>query len=288
MNRIYYVGYDAEHPEDFIYDVPNGFHNYLFVVTTTAARFHIDGNITEYPAHTAILYPPDHAIWYGAAETAYGNHWIRFDSDESFVTAFPQMAIPFPVSDPEYCHNLFQLLTWESSPLTSTSRSWQNTGIITRERDENLQQRCMDPLQTDFIISQLLRILFVKLRNDLLNMSGSCHDHALLALRRKIATTPQYPWNLSDMAAQLHISTGHLQLLYKQKFHISCMDDVISFRIFKARDLLSCTTHSIAEIAEQCGYNNTEHFCRQFRKNTGISPGQYRKNNLAWKPKKEN
>lgn len=244
MNQINYVGYDAVHPNDFIYNVPEGFHNYLLVVTTTPALFQIDGTISEYPAHTAILYPPDCPIWYGAAQKPYGNHWMRFASDESFVKNFSQMGIPFSVSDPEYCHNLFQLITWETSQV---------------------------------VISQLLRILFGKLRDDLLNTQGTCHDHELLALRRRISSAPQLPWNISDMARELHISAGYLQLLYKQKFQISCMDDVINFRLFKARDLLTYTAQSIAEIAEQCGYNNTEHFCRQFHKNLGLSPGQYRK-----------
>ena len=67
------------------------------------------------------------------------------------------------------------------------------------------------------------------------------------------------------------------QLLYKQQFGVSCMDDVIDFRLRKAKDLLAYTGHSIAEIAEQCGYKNTEHFCRQFRKNAGTTPGRFRK-----------
>ena len=82
------------------------------------------------------------------------------------------------------------------------------------------------------------------------------------------------------MAKDLHISTGYLQLLYKREFNVSCMDDVISFRLLKARDLLIYTTESISEIAWQCGYNNPEHFCRQFRKFTGTSPGEFRKNSL--------
>lgn len=250
MNKIYYVGYDAVHPDNFIYAVPEGFNNYLLVATTTPALFQINETISEYPPHTAILYPPGQPIWYGAANCPYGNHWLRFASDESFASNFPQMAVPFPISDPEYCHNLFQLLTWETSPV---------------------------------VIPQLLRILFNKLHNDLLNTRNSCHDYELLALRRKISVTPQLPWNISDMAKELHISAGYLQLLYKQKFQISCMDDVIGFRLSKSRDLLTYTAQSIAEIAEQCGYNNTEHFCRQFRKNIGYSPGQYRKNNLRQK-----
>ncbi len=244
MNQIYYVGYDAIHPDNFIYDVPEGFHNFLLIITTTPALFHIGETVSEYPAHTCILYPPGCPIWYGAAGRTYGNHWLRFASDESFVANFPQLAMPFLISDPEYCHNLFQLITWETSQV---------------------------------VVSQLLRILFGKLSDDLLNAHNTRHDHELLALRRRILAAPQLSWNISTMANDLHISAGYLQLLYKQKFQISCMDDVINFRLFKARDLLTYTTQSIAEIAEQCGYSNTEHFCRQFRKNMGFSPGQYRK-----------
>lgn len=244
MNQIYSVGYDAVHPNDFIYNVPEGFHNYLLVITTTTALFRINETISEYPAHTAVLYPPASPIWYGAVQKPYGNHWMRFTSDESFITNFSRPAIPFSVSDPEYCRNLFQLITWESSQA---------------------------------VVSMLIRILFGKLCDDLLYTQNTCHDQELLSLRRRISSFPQLPWKISDMAGELHISAGYLQLLYKQKFHISCMDDVIGFRLSKARDLLTYTTQSIAEIAEQCGYGNTEHFCRQFRKHLGISPGRYRK-----------
>lgn len=244
MNQIDTIGYDAIHHNNFRYDIPEGFHDYILVITTTPALFWINGEIAEYPAHTAILYPPYSKIWYGAAKGPYGNHWMRFSSDESFVTNFPQQAIPFSVSDPEYIHSLFKLLAWEDSQL---------------------------------IISQLLRILFNKLHDDLLNTPISNHDHELLALRRKISTTPEDAWNISDMATDLHLSTGYLQFLYKQKFDISCMDDVINFRILKARDYLTYTSHNVSEIAEMCGYNNTEHFCRQFHKLVGVSPGKYRK-----------
>ncbi len=130
---------------------------------------------------------------------------------------------------------------------------------------------------SQLIVDQLFRILFSKLHDDLSNTQLSCHDHELLTLRRKIATSPELSWNIAEMAGELHMSTGYLQFLYKQKFDISCMDDVIGFRLLKARDYLTYTTQSVAEIAELCGYNNTEHFCRQFHKNVGLSPGQYRK-----------
>ena len=270
MNHIYFTGYDAVHPNDFVFDIPDGYDCYLLLITNTPARFRIKEQIEEYPPHCAILYPPHHKIWYAAGSECYGNDWIRFASDETFVRNFPLPSHPFPVSDPDYCHNLIQLLTWETSKRIGSAREYRHAGTdtlsISASDTENL------------IISQLLRILFSKLRDDVLHHPASLHDHELLALRRQICNNPQFAWNIQEMANFLHVSVGHLQFLYKQKFGISCMDDVIDARLRKAKDLLFYTDQNISEIAEQCGYKNVEHFCRQFRKCIGITPGRFRKN----------
>ena len=83
------------------------------------------------------------------------------------------------------------------------------------------------------------------------------------------------------MAAKLHLSPSHLQTLYHRKFGSSCMDNVIEGRLRRAQDLLEYSEYSIRDISEQCGYNNVEHFCRQFRQHNGCTPGQYRKNASA-------
>ncbi len=242
MNQIYFVGYDGIHKSDFKYIIPEGFDCYLLILTHTSALFRINGVIQEYPAHTAILYPPNHEIWYAANGKTYKNSWIRFASDETFVTNFPRQSIPFPVSDSEYCHHLIQLLTWETSQLTSTSRHYQNTGIITHKRDAHLKHADTDSNQSYLIISKLLNILFTKLYDDIFYSSNNSYDQELLMLRKRIANVPQFPWNISDMANQLHISTGYLQLLYKQKFNIACMEDVIQHRLKKQKIFSSILT----------------------------------------------
>ncbi len=79
------------------------------------------------------------------------------------------------------------------------------------------------------------------------------------------------------MADSLHISNGYLHTQYKNIFHTTCMKDVIHSRISNACELLSATQHSIEEIALSCGYHNTEHFIRQFKKEVGTTPSHYRK-----------
>ena len=257
MNHIRYVEYGVSHPADFIFDQPKGYDCFLLLLIHTPAAFWTDGKLAEYPAHSAVLFPPDTKIYYRACQNSYENDWIRFESDETFVTAFPLTGIPFPVADPDYIHNLFQLLTWEHSfPQPDSER----------------------------IIHHLLQILFNRLRtvaeSTLINEYSLPHIHELLALRKSIYHNPQLSWDIPSMADRMHLSEGYLQSIYRKAFGVSCMEDVITGRLRMACDRLSCTDRPVADIAEECGYHNVEHFCRQFRRKMKVSPGQYRRQKL--------
>lgn len=250
MNEIRYIGYSAVHPKDFVFDVPGGHDCWLLLLTHTPALFFVDGTLREYPAKSAILFAPHHKIYYRACAEHYENDWIRFESDETYVSTLPVQGVPFSLPDPEYCHNLFQLLTWEHTMPSANS------------------ERCID---------QLLRVLFTKLFEACSRKPTAPHCHDLLLLRKEIYNNPQYNWTVPSMAEKLHMSAGYLQVLYKKIFETSCMEDVIDGRIRMAKDQLLYTDKPVAEIAEQCGYSNVEHFCRQFKKTAGISPSAFRK-----------
>lgn len=251
MNEIKFIGYNTTHPSNFIYDVPNGLPDYLLLFFFSPAELLTDHKVIRVSPNSAILFAPKCKIYYRAAGEEYRNDWIRFRSDHSFVEQFPIQNTPFPVTDPEYCHQLVKLLTWESS-FSST------------ENEAN--------------ISHLMRVLFSKLRESSLQEISCLHNHELLDLRKRIYNNPQLPWSISKMADELHLSASHVQTLYRKKFGSSCMDDVIQGRLRRAQDFLEYTEYSIREISEGCGYNNVEHFCRQFRQYNGCTPGQYRRN----------
>lgn len=252
MNSIHMIGYDAVHPSDFVYDVQQNRGYYLLILTHTPLRFRDEDGERVYPAHHAALFSPASRIHYGACGETYGNDWIIFSSDEAYVTHFPLQNRPFPVMDPEYCHNLFQLLTWEH-------------------------------MQGDYenVTSQLMALLFRKLQAQIDQPGDADYRLELAALRRRIMSQPRENWNVSDMAAQLHISAGYLHLLYKRQFGVTCMDDVIASRIRLAKDYLVHTQLRVQEIASMCGYSSAEHFSRQFHRLCGMSPGQYRRTALA-------
>lgn len=249
MNEILFIGYDAKHTKDFEFNITENNDFYLLLLITSPSEMYINGEWQYVAANSVILYPPYQEIHYRACGDFYADDWIRFVSDETYVTSFPLQGVPFPVSDPEYCHHLIKLLTWEAS-FTSRNSEW--------------------------LISDLMHALFLKLNENTSEMLNQSHSFDILNLRKQIYNQPQKDWTVPMMAESLHISTGYLQSLYKSCFGTSCMDDVIEGRIRMAKDQLMYTDKTIVEIAEFCGYRNVEHFYRQFKQNMSITPKQYR------------
>ncbi len=248
MYRIRTMGYDAVHPSDFVYEMPASGDS-LLILTATPVRCFEGKSCRVLPPPQAALFLPGSGARYGADGEPYQNDWMIFSSDETAVTGFPLVNRFFPVSDPEYCHSLFRLLTWE----------WRQDGGY------------------ETVISQLMSVLFHRLAADLGRQDSEPYGFALDALRRRIGSEPHAPWTVAGMARELHISEGYLQALYKRRFGVSCMEDVIRARLRLAEDCLTHTVMSVAEIAVVCGYHSTEHFSRQFRRFVGIAPLAYRR-----------
>lgn len=128
----------------------------------------------------------------------------------------------------------------------------------------------------ELTIRSLFHVLFYKLNESLSCESDNFLSLALQQLHENIQSNPGFPWTVSYMAKQLHICPRHLHKIYHNQFGTSCMEDVINNRLDFAKKQLKTTTLSIQKIAELCGYSNTEHFSRQFKKQTGFSPKKYR------------
>ena len=249
MTHIYYVESDTAHTKDFVIDVPVGYH-WLLVITKTPAQFCVNGKLQVYPPYSAVLYRPAQKVYYRACEDPFINDWIRFESDELYITETPlPLGIPFTLRDPVYCQKLIELL------------------VIEHRYNQDYKESSIDCL---------LRILFNKLLESYYNRDITPQYYNLLKLRNAIQNNPSENWSVAKMAKSLQISTGYLQHLYKKTFGISCMDDVINSRIRMAKEYLIHGTGSIAEVASWCGYRNIEHFCRQFKQVTGKTPGSYK------------
>lgn len=96
----------------------------------------------------------------------------------------------------------------------------------------------------------------------------------LRELRAEMMQHPEWPWSNEMMAKRVNISVSRLYPLYKRLFSISPGRDLILMRVEKAKNMLSQGV-SVAQATELLGYGSTFHFIRQFKQETGITPGKW-------------
>ena len=82
--------------------------------------------------------------------------------------------------------------------------------------------------------------------------------------------------SLGDIAAYVDLNEKYLSTRFTKENDMTVHDYLTGIRIQKAEELLRTTTFRIYEIASMCGYTSAEHFNRMFKKNTGMSPVQWR------------
>lgn len=66
---------------------------------------------------------------------------------------------------------------------------------------------------------------------------------------------------------------------FKEQMKMTPSKYIITLRVQMAIELLETSSLSIKEISSMCGYNNFNFFSRIFKKETGLAPTEYRKQN---------
>ena len=89
------------------------------------------------------------------------------------------------------------------------------------------------------------------------------------------------PMTIADLAAAANVSIRTLHERFTEELQTTPMDYVRDLRIARAESLLRETGLRAAEIAEACGFYDQAHFCRLFKRHTGMTPRQYRTKNAG-------
>ena len=82
--------------------------------------------------------------------------------------------------------------------------------------------------------------------------------------------------SLDQLAAEACLSKYHFLRLFRQAYGLSPYQYIQELRIEKARDLLTDTVISVADIADILGFDNSQSFSRLFFQKMGLYPTQYR------------
>ncbi len=82
---------------------------------------------------------------------------------------------------------------------------------------------------------------------------------------------------LDDMAVQVRCNPQYLCHFFKEIAGVPPIQYLISYRLERAREMLRDTTKPVLEISLDCGFDNVSYFIRQFKKEEGVTPREYRR-----------
>lgn len=88
-----------------------------------------------------------------------------------------------------------------------------------------------------------------------------------------------YSFSLQLIADKFNVSLSYLSQYFKEKTNSTILDYITTLKMEKAKNLLLTSNMTLKDIAEQIGYVNVSSFIRRFKQVTGMTPGEYKKNN---------
>ena len=85
------------------------------------------------------------------------------------------------------------------------------------------------------------------------------------------------PVTLAEVAAHFAVSPSHLSRIFHQETGFGIREYLVHYRIRQACELLLNSNLSVTQIADRCGFSDSNYFGDAFKKATGLSPREYRK-----------
>lgn len=95
-----------------------------------------------------------------------------------------------------------------------------------------------------------------------------------------IISEPEENITLTELADEYHMHPTYISNRFKKLFGVSPIQLRNEIRIKKSKNLLITANKKIGEIAYELGFNDSDHLTHYFKKQTGMSPSEFRKLNL--------
>ena len=107
---------------------------------------------------------------------------------------------------------------------------------------------------------------------------GEAHRETAKKIERYVTQHLSEHITLQDLAETCHLSQRQISRVFEEYFGMKMPDYIHRERISRSKTLLISSSLTINEIASRLGYASQSHFSSTFRKQTGITPGEFRKN----------
>lgn len=129
-------------------------------------------------------------------------------------------------------------------------------------------------------ISESKKVIFVK-SLDVPRKSNVLNDKILLIKNFMAENYSNPDLSFYDLQKATKLSAKEIREIFTNELKDSFKSYLKLIRIEQVKKALIVTDLTVAEIAYKCGYNDTPHFNRLFKSETGKSPKEFRKENIS-------
>ena len=113
-------------------------------------------------------------------------------------------------------------------------------------------------------------------------LSASSKDIQRAAMLEDLITTQFiHDWSVRDVAAMLYVSPRQLERLVKARYGMTLHEALVNMRVKIATQMLSDSALTIEQISQAVGFSSRSSFERNFSKAHGLTPLQYRAQQLS-------
>lgn len=110
---------------------------------------------------------------------------------------------------------------------------------------------------------------------------GRSYSEIVLQTLESIHQNYRKKITLLEIADDIHVNHAYLSRKFNSEVGISFPNYLNNYRIEAAKRMIEENTyHSIAQIAERCGFNGQHYFSTLFKKVVGMKPSEYKKETL--------
>lgn len=153
--------------------------------------------------------------------------------------------------------------------------------------EEILREYEKDVPYKEFILQGMLFRLFTTIWEERLTVEGNYFKsplsepivNAIYRMEKDYARQ----LTLEEVAAEVGFSAAHFSRVFHAQLGMSFTDYLSNVRIQHAKEQLIRTDKNITEIALSTGYCHGDYLATQFKRKVGMTPTQFRKNNVQGK-----
>ena len=141
----------------------------------------------------------------------------------------------------------------------------------------SLNEICLqpDPVTARLVVSALLSHCLEQLVG--LEMRVSRSRDLFMAVQDYLEEHLSQPLTRESVAKRFHITPNYLSHIFQKSGSVGFNEFLTSVRLEKAKKLLRGYDLKVKEIAHNCGFVDSNYFCRVFKRYTERSPSEYRR-----------